>query len=95
VLFQQAHSGILAQGYDSFVYSFLAAAAAAAVAAAAAAGDRAAATGGRLAPAATGAGVAPPAGVPPSLAICIPLRERVSNSRHDIDCMVDVFLSIP
>lgn len=90
MLFQQAHSGILAQGYDSFVYFSLAAAAAAAVAC-----DRAAVTGGRLAPAATGAGVAPPVGVPPSPAICIPLREWARNSRHDTDCMLDVSLPIP
>lgn len=96
MLFQQAHSGILAQGYDSFAYFFLAAAAVAAVAvAAAAACGRAAATGGRLAPAAAAAGVALPAGAPPSLAICIPLRERGRNSRHDTDCKVDVSLPIP
>ena len=97
-LFQQAHSGIQAQGYDSFVYFFLAAAAVAAVAAVAAAAavcDHAAVTGGRLAPAATGAGASLPVDAPPSLAICIPLREHVSNSRHGMEYMVHMFLSIP
>lgn len=90
VLFQQVHDEIQAQGYDSSVQSFLAAAAAAAAAC-----DHVAVTGGRLAPVATDAGASLLVDAPPSRAIYIPLRKRVNSSRCDTELTERISLSIP
>lgn len=76
VAFQQAHNGVQALGYDSFVYSFLAAGAAA-VAAVGASCDHAEVTKDMPVPVAIDVEASLLVGVPPSLSICIPLREQV------------------